>query len=108
MEEHKAVIQLIYEVIDELNLDLPKEKQLEKSVHTPLFGKSSPLDSLGLVHLIVTIETKIEEELGASITIADERAISQPESPFRTVETLADYICLLLGAGGSSSHQAIR
>ena len=54
------------------------------------------LDSLGLVNLIVSVEQNIEDEFHVVITIADDRALSQKHSPFRTVESLAEYIEILL------------
>ena len=48
------------------------------------------------LNLIVVIEQNIEDEFDVSITIADERAMSQKHSPFRTIGTLADYIDMLL------------
>src|SRR5919109_23019 len=55
----------------------------------------SLLDSLGLVQLIVDLEQRVEETGGVTITIADDRAMSQRNSPFRTAGTLTDYIYLL-------------
>lgn len=63
---------------------------------TYLIGRRSILDSLSLVSLIVDIEQKLNEKYGTSITIADERAMSQEKSPFRTIETLAKYVQLLV------------
>lgn len=88
----EQLIQVIYEAIDEVNAVLPPEQQLEKSINTVLFGDSGKLDSLGLVNLIVTTEQKVEEQFGVTITLADEKAMSQRNSPFRTVESLAEYI----------------
>jgi D-alanine--poly(phosphoribitol) ligase subunit 2 len=76
---------------------------LNKDLETRLYGKNSKLDSLGLVSLIVAVEELLEEKFETIITIADERAISQKESPFRTVSTLADYIVMLVEE--SSSEQ---
>ena len=92
----KKIIKSIFKAIDEVNPQLDKEMELEKSIQTRLFGKSGVLDSNGLVILIVTIEEKIEDEFGVSLTIADEITLSQEKSPFISVETLADYIALLL------------
>ena len=61
-----------------------------------IYGDNSQLDSLALVSLIVAVEQNIEDEFGISITLADERAMSQENSPFRTVSSLADYIEALL------------
>jgi D-alanine--poly(phosphoribitol) ligase subunit 2 len=58
---------------------------------TSLFGQEGILDSLGLVTLIVSVEQAIEDAFGLSVTLADEKAMSQRHSPYRTVGTLADY-----------------
>jgi hypothetical protein len=87
---------LIYDSIDELNLDLEMSEQIEKNENTVIFGIDSALDSIGLVNFITIIEQKIEEVTGKFITIADERAMSMENSPFRTVSTLKSYIELLL------------
>ena len=96
MNNKKQVLRVIFKVIDEINQLLPEDGQMKKSIDTDLFGRSGKLDSMGLVTLIVTTEQKIEEELGVSITIADERAMSQKNSPFKTIGTLAEYTLLLL------------
>lgn len=63
---------------------------------TRLLGSGSMLDSLGLVTLIVDIEQEIEDQFGISITIANERAMNQTKSPFRSIQTLVEYIELLV------------
>jgi acyl carrier protein len=92
----EEIKQAIFNVLDEINQELPQEKQLKKSETTVLFGQFGQLDSLGLVNLIVAIEEKLEEECNVSITLADEKAMSQRNSPFRTVASLIDYIAMLL------------
>ena len=61
-----------------------------------LFGGDGVLDSVGIVMLMTEIEEKIEDELKKSITLADDRAMSQKTSPFRSVKTLVRYIQNLL------------
>jgi acetyltransferase-like isoleucine patch superfamily enzyme/acyl carrier protein len=82
--------------IDEVNQQLPTDKRLDKSERTVIFdgpgGKGGGLDSLGLLNLIVTAEQKIEEEFGCSINIADDGAMSQKNSPFKNLGTLARYV----------------
>jgi hypothetical protein len=89
-------LKLIYEVIDELNLELEENALLEKNVDAKIFGQGSVLDSMGLINLITLIEEKIEEETGKFISIADERAMSLESSPFQSVGSLKDYIDSLL------------
>ncbi len=84
------VVNAIKEYLDTQDL------HIKINENTTLFGDKSILDSLGLVNLIVSVESTIEDEFDVSIAIADERAISQKHSPFRTVGTLADYIEKLL------------
>ena len=53
MSNRERIIRLIYEAIDEFNLQHPPEERLEKSAESVLFGPSGRLDSLGLVDLIL-------------------------------------------------------
>ena len=88
---------LIYPAVDELapswrGVALPKDPA------TPLVGPGAALDSLALVTLIVTVEARVADELGRSVTLANEAAMSRAESPFRTLGTLAAYVDELLSA----------
>jgi acyl carrier protein len=71
----------------------------ELGTETPLFGREGVLDSLGLVALVVAVEQAIEDEYGVSVSLADERALSEGKSPFRTIGTLADYAGRLIDGG---------
>jgi acyl carrier protein len=66
------------------------------SEETHLVGRSAVLDSLGMVTLVVDLEQRIEEEYGVSLTLADDRAMSQKHSPFLTVRSLTNYILGLI------------
>lgn len=91
MTATERIMESIYDAIEQLNQALPPERQLEKSAETVLFGKSGKLDSLGLVSLVVAVEEAIEEQYGVSISLADQRAMSQKRSPFRSIGSLAEY-----------------
>jgi len=95
MEVQNQVTVAVYAAIDELNSQFPKPK-VEKSAETILFGKGGSLDSLGLINLIVIAEKHLEEALRTCITLADERAMSQRNSPFRSVGTLISYVCTIV------------
>lgn len=92
----KTIEKLIFNSIDEFNNQQGKGDSLEKSKDTSLFGNTGQLDSLGLVSLIIIIEQNIEDEFDINITIADEKAMSQNNSPFRTIGTLVDFLNLRL------------
>ena len=92
MPNKDKIIEIIYSAIDEINEDLPKKNRLLKMTDENIFGNNGKLDSLGLVNLIVAIEGAIDTELDKSIIIANEKAMSMKNSPFRTVGTLSDFI----------------
>ncbi len=77
---------------DETNNDSLKGANAD----TPLFGINGNLDSLGLVQLIAEVESRVSAEMGKTIVIANEKALSQKISPFRTVRSLAAYTEQLL------------
>lgn len=97
MTQNEKITQLIFDAIDDINAQLSKEQQLEKSIDTALYGEEGKLDSLGLVNFIVAVEQKIQDELGLNITLATEKAMSQKNSPFKSVQSLLSYLTLLLG-----------
>ena len=72
-----------------------EQHQLEVSAAAPLFGGTSPLDSLGLVGLLIDVEDSFASR-GFPVVLSDERALSERRSPFRSVQSLVDYIERLL------------
>tara|TARA_B100001121_G_C18345465_1_gene459967 strand:+ start:248 stop:562 length:315 start_codon:yes stop_codon:yes gene_type:complete len=92
------VLNIINKSIDEVN-KLNKKYKLSKKTSSPLIGPKSNLDSLGLVNLILNIEKNIEEKFSLSLVIADEKAMSQEKSPFRNINSLKEYICLMVKNG---------
>lgn len=57
-----------------------------------LVGSDAILDSLGVVSLIVEVEQLLEGRYGISVTLANDKAMSQRNSPFRTVGVLTDHV----------------
>lgn len=83
----------IKEIIIEAFTDLLETENINLEVNesTPLMGKNSIIDSLGLVTLLVDVEGRLSEE-DIEISILSEKAMSQKNSPFISVDSLADYI----------------
>jgi acyl carrier protein len=73
------------------NLSRDGNAQLQIAADAPIFGAESPLDSLGLVALLLDIEEALAAD-GCQVVLSDERAMSQRRSPFRTVASLVEYI----------------
>ena len=96
MSIETRVEQILFAAIDEINEQLPPNQKIVADKSTLLFGREGVLDSLTLVNLIVVAEQKVQETLNIAITLADERAMSQKNSPFKSVESLANYIVMLV------------
>ena len=92
------VLECVYQVLDEFNQGLPAGLELAASPDTRLYGENGQLDSINLVHLIVAVEEKVEQEFGVVITLADERAMSMRNSPFASVASLSAYVTALVEA----------
>ena len=96
MNDPENILAAIYRAVDWINGELPPDRQLIKAPETRLLGSQSVLDSMHLVSLIVAIEREVEDTLGMALTLADERALSMNASPFRSIQSLADYIGILI------------
>jgi hypothetical protein len=96
MERNARAIEVIFSAVDELNRQLPKDQQLNKSVDTPLTGQAATLDSIGLVNLIVITEQKIEEHFNVALTLAEDGLASADEGPFQSIGSLIEHVSLVL------------
>lgn len=64
---------------------------IEINDNTPLIGNARLLDSMGLVNVLVDIETAfLDEDIELSLT--SEAAMSRRISPFRSVGSLCNFI----------------
>lgn len=88
---YKRILEIITDAATEVSSDMEKKINLEKGEDAPLFGPENVLDSLDLVSLVVIVEQAIEDEYNIILTLADSRAFSQKNSPFRTIGALASY-----------------
>lgn len=92
----QRVAELVYAAVDDLNELLPADKHLNKSPETPLLGPDTRLESLDLVDLIIGIEQRLQDELKLVVTLVDEKAMSLQRSPFRTLESMTDYVAQIV------------
>jgi acyl carrier protein len=91
--DQQDVLQAVYGAMRELRESgVPAANPAQASIETPLFGRYGILDSLGLVHLIVLLEDRLTDLFGVKLTLADDKALSEKRSPFRTVGSLTDYV----------------
>jgi hypothetical protein len=99
MINKNQVLEIILRALQNLNDELPDGDKIEVSPTTPLFGPNATLDSLALVSVIVDVEGDVSTALGRSISLTDDRAMSQEISPFDDVQTLLNYIMFIVDEG---------
>ena len=98
MQEMKQrAYEVVRKAVAELGEDMGFPSLVKPDESTQLFGGDDGIDSLSLVRLVADIERATEAELGKSVVLADERAMSRRNSPFRTVGTLSELLSERLG-----------
>lgn len=78
--------------IEQVNRQLPADRKIDSDERSPLFGADGNLDSLGVVNLIVALQKFVEEEFEVELQLRLEDVIAEDSSPFRTLETLVNYL----------------
>ena len=96
MPSQEEIQATVLRAVEQYNLGQDEAHRVAPATETTLFGAGGVLDSIALVGLIVAVEQQVEEDLGAALTLADAKALSQKRSPFRTVGSLTDYVGTLL------------
>lgn len=88
----KNIEQIIINALTNLADELESEELRNPNKDTKIYGIDGNLDSLSLVSLIADLESELSEKLNINIVLADEKAMSMRNSPFRDVATLTQYI----------------
>lgn len=92
--DKKQIDGIVYEVIKEYCESNGIDVEITKD--TPLIGGSKIMDSMGLVNVIVDIETAFLDE-DIEISLTSESAMSGRISPFRSIGALCNFISRQLG-----------
>ncbi len=92
----QKIEEILTVVLQDINEDIQDETLTNLTKETKLFGEGGALDSMALVTVITDLEEEIHDEFDKHITLADEKAMSQRNSPFSTVESLVNYIEILI------------
>ena len=95
--DREQVLQLVLTTVSREAEDLGYEELRAPTAQTSLFGGEVGIDSLSLVRLVAAVERAAEARFGKNIVLADEKAMSMRNSPFRTAGTLAELLCARLG-----------
>jgi acyl carrier protein len=100
----QRVLEIVRGAVDDLNEELGYDELRNPNENTGLHGGEQGIDSLSLVSLIVDLEGQISSEFSADVVLADEKAMSSRNSPYRTVGALVDFIVERLNGAGSNGE----
>jgi len=87
----EQIFSIIKEAITELNEELDYDSLVNVNELTPIFGGEEGIDSLSLVMLVTDVESAIFDQMDQSISLADEKAMSMRNSPYRNVAALLEF-----------------
>jgi hypothetical protein len=88
----ESLLQCIKDSLDEINSMREEAIPTDTLDTVLLYGAGGVFDSMQLVSFLTVVEEKIADQLGISITIVSERAVSMKVSPFSNVSTLLSYL----------------
>ncbi len=91
------IVELVRRSVAEVNEELRGDVKLDGSPDTVLYGRGAKIASMTLVSLIVAVEENIRGELGLSVTLANEKAMSMERSPFKTLGSMIAYVIDVVG-----------
>jgi acetyltransferase-like isoleucine patch superfamily enzyme/acyl carrier protein len=86
------VVALVLRAIAEVNEMLPNASRLREDASCPLAQPRGPLDSLGVINLLVAVEDQAEAEFGQRPNLTEIGATSADSSPLSTVGSLAKFV----------------
>ena len=94
--DQAQITEIVYSAIDELNRELGKSQQLEKSLSTVLSGEGGRLDSIAIVSFQMILEEKIGEAFATDVFLDFEQFIDSAGEEPRTVESLVRHLLAIV------------
>lgn len=88
----EEIARIVLDSVAQIGEELDHQGLAKPDEETPLFGDKAGLDSIALVSLVAEIESRLAEEAGVDLALADDSAMSAARSPFRRVGVLIDFI----------------
>jgi acyl carrier protein len=67
----EELIDILYQSLEEINEQVPNEKQIPKSLDAILIGGAGALDSLAFVNFVASVEEKCAKKYGISLSLTD-------------------------------------
>jgi hypothetical protein len=91
---------VVHAALADVEILLPPGTVLDRDVESPLAAPDGPLESLGLVNLVVALENHAFPGGPGGTAFMDALALPLEESPFRTVGSLERFVRTTLEGSG--------
>lgn len=101
--ELEQALTAVKNAVAEMNMTLEADKQISDDLDAVLFGDGSPLDSIGLVNVVMAAEAHVADETGQDMVLASESAMSRKRSPYRSLRALAEYAVEVSAEDGAAA-----
>jgi hypothetical protein len=92
---------IVQAALDEVAPLLPPGAELSGEPAAPLAAPEGPLESLGLVNLVVALDNAATREGAPGLGFMQALAVPVENSPFRTVGALQSFVDTAMREGGS-------
>jgi acetyltransferase-like isoleucine patch superfamily enzyme/acyl carrier protein len=86
------VVALVLRAVAELNQMLPDGSRLREDTSCALVQPRGPLDSLGVINLLVAVEDQLEAEFGRRPNLTEMGIAPEDPSPLSTIGSLAKFV----------------
>jgi len=90
--EIESIVDVIYQCVDEVNLQQAEDNQIAKELETALFGEDSGIDSLALINLIMGLEQRIFDATGIEVILMGSDEVTADNGPLQSVAHMAAFV----------------
>lgn len=96
MMEKQPLVTAMIELLEEAVKREGEYSTVQVNTNSSLVGGDAVLSSMGLVSYVVDVEAMLADRHDIEVVLVNENALSRSHSPFRTIDTLADYVLELV------------
>ncbi len=89
---HSRITTIMRNCLEAMNANREIPIDLNQIDKLALFGENGVFDSMQLVNFLLLVEEGIQDELGHTISLTSERAVSRRVSPFQSTEHLLAFV----------------
>lgn len=88
---HDRLLQIVFEVLDEINETRPASERIARDPHAPL-AASGQLDSLAMISILVGLDERLQREFNVGVDVVALMALPVSDSPMLSVDSLMAHL----------------